>query len=255
MKTLRDSTDLATVPDSLPLSVSPGTAAGRRILLVEDDPDIAALLVVHLSDYGAELVHVADGVDALASALQERWDMLILDIGLPGIDGVAIARQLRRRDSVLPILMVTARGTEADRVQGLDAGADDYIVKPFSMAELVARVKALFRRSEASTRGIEQPAMVAGELVLDSNTQTVSVSGTTVELTCREFGLLAEFIGKPGKTFKRRELLENVWGTQYEGYQHTVNTHINRLRAKIEPDPANPRFILTVWGVGYRLDC
>ncbi len=227
----------------------------RRILLVEDDADIAALLVLHLSDYGAEIVHVADGVDALTSALQEQWDMLILDLGLPGIDGVVIARQIRRLDSAIPILMVTARGNEADRVQGLDAGADDYIVKPFSMAELVARVRALFRRSESGHRVFEQQAMVAGDLILDTNTQTVSVSGKAVELTCREFGLLAAFIGQPGKAFKRRELLESVWGTQYEGYQHTVNTHINRLRAKIEPDPANPKYILTVWGIGYRLDC
>lgn len=227
----------------------------RRILLVEDDADIAALLTVHLSDYGAELVHVADGVDALASALQEHWDMIILDLGLPGIDGVVIARQVRRHDPAIPILMVTARGSEADRVQGLDAGADDYIVKPFSMVELVARVRALFRRSEATARDLEQQVLVAGDLVLDANRRTVSVSGTTVELTSREFGLLAEFVRRPGKTFKRRELLENVWGTQYEGYRHTVNTHINRLRAKIEPDPANPRYILTVWGVGYRLDC
>ncbi|MGQ7848295.1 response regulator transcription factor [Granulosicoccus sp. 3-233] len=227
----------------------------RRILLVEDDADIAALLVVHLSDYGAEIVHVTDGVDALTYALQEQWDMLILDLGLPGIDGVVIARQIRRLDSAIPILMVTARGTEADRVQGLDAGADDYIVKPFSMAELVARVRALFRRSETSHRGLEQQALVAGDLILDANTRTVSVTGDTVELTCREFGLLAAFIAQPGKTFRRRELLESVWGTQYEGYQHTVNTHINRLRAKIEPDPANPRYILTVWGVGYRFNC
>ena len=245
----------STAPDSLLREESPALHPARRILLVEDDPDIAALLKVHLADYGAQVVHVDNGVDALSSALQGKWDMLILDLGLPGIDGVVIARQVRKHNPAIPILMVTARGSEAERVQGLDAGADDYVVKPFSMIELVARVRALFRRSDAAVRRIGEPVLVAGDLVLDSNTQTVNVSGSTVELTCREFTLLAEFVARPGKTFKRSELLENVWGTQYEGYRHTVNTHINRLRAKIEPDPATPRYILTVWGVGYRLDC
>lgn len=244
----------ADTPDSRS-SGSPASCPTRRILLVEDDADIAALLMVHLADSGVEVVHINDGFDALASALQERWDMLILDLGLPGIDGVVIARQVRRHDPAMPILMVTARGSEADRVEGLDAGADDYIVKPFSMIELVARVRALFRRVDATNRGQGQQVLVAGDLVLDANTQTVNVAGSIIELTSREFGLLAEFVSQPGKTFKRSELLENVWGTQYEGYRHTVNTHINRLRAKIEPDPATPTYILTVWGVGYRLDC
>lgn len=245
----------STVTDSLPRNGSPLLAPIRRILLVEDDPDIAALLTVHLSDYGAQVVHVDDGLDALSSALQGQWDMLILDLGLPGIDGVVIARQVRKHNPAIPILMVTARGSEAERVQGLDAGADDYVVKPFSMIELVARVRAMFRRYDAVVQDTGEAVWVAGDLVLDANTQSVDISGRSVELTCREFSLLAEFVGRPGKTFKRSELLENVWGTQYAGYRHTVNTHINRLRAKIEPDPANPRYILTVWGVGYRLVC
>lgn len=242
-------------PDSLPRVENPVLNSSRRILLIEDDHDIAALLKVHLSDYGAEVVHVDEGVDALGTALQGHWDMLILDLGLPGIDGVVIAQQVRRHDPAIPILMVTARGSEAERVQGLDAGADDYVVKPFSMIELVARVRALFRRSDATVRTPDEQVLVAGDLVLDTNMQTVHVAGRVVDLTCREFELLAEFARRPGRTFRRSELLENVWGTQYEGYRHTVNTHINRLRAKIEPDPATPRYILTVWGVGYRLDC
>lgn len=233
-----------------PLSLS-----SRRILLVEDDPDIARLIDLHLSDAGAQVDLVADGVDALSRALSEPWDMIILDLGLPGIDGMTLMRQVRRVFPALPVLMVTARGAEADRVEGLDAGADDYIVKPFSMMELVARVRAVIRRAESSVHAKPQSVLVAGELLLDTDQHTVSVAGRAVDLTAREFALLAEFVKFPGKVFRRSELLERVWGSSYEGYRHTVNTHINRLRIKIEADSANPKYIQTVWGVGYRLDC
>ena len=231
----------------------PSPLNSRHILLVEDDPDISKLLFLHLSDAGARVEQIADGVDALARVLQESWDMVILDLGLPGIDGMTIMGQIRRVYPSLPVLMVTARGAEADRVEGLDAGADDYMVKPFSMVELVARVRALIRRTELIAQMQRQPVLVAGDLILNMDTHQVSVAGRMVDLTAREFALLGEFVRYPGKVFSRSELLERVWGSSYEGYRHTVNTHINRLRAKLEPDSANPRYVQTVWGVGYRL--
>jgi DNA-binding response OmpR family regulator len=232
----------------------PCSLDSRRILLVEDDPDIARLIDLHLSDAGALVEQVADGVDALARALQAPWDLILLDIELPGIDGMTLMRQIRRVYPALPVLLVTARGAEADRVEGLDAGADDYIVKPFSMVELVARVRASIRRAESGIHLELQSVLVAGDLILNSDTHSVSVAGKKVDLTAREFALLGEFVKYPGKAFRRTELLERVWGSSYAGYRHTVNTHINRLRAKIEPDTANPTYIKTVWGVGYRLD-
>lgn len=228
--------------------------SSRRILVVEDDPDIARLIDLHLSDAGARVSVVADGIDGLARALREPWDMIILDLGLPGIDGMTLLRQIRRVFPALPVLMVTARGAEADRIEGLDAGADDYIVKPFSMMELVARVRAVIRRAESSVHIQRQSVLMAGDLFLDTDSHTVSVAGRAVVLTAREFALLGEFVKFPGKVFRRSDLLERVWGSSYEGYRHTVNTHINRLRSKIEPDSANPTYIQTVWGVGYRLD-
>lgn len=236
-------------------SILPGAdcCRGKRILLVEDDPDIAALLSLHVTDLGTCVTTIDDGVDALAAALREPWDMLILDLGLPGLDGLRLAEQVRRHAPGLPILMVTARGAESERVSGLDAGADDYIVKPFSMAELVARVRALFRRCDVARTAPERQMLIVGDLILDFDARTVSVSGHDIELTGREFGLLSTFMRSPGRTFSRSELLETVWGTSYAGYRHTVNTHINRLRAKIEPDPAAPCHVLTVRGLGYRL--
>ena len=246
-------------PDAVDFSVDIRQASqssllvSRHILLVEDDPDIAKLLNLHLSDAGADVEQVADGVEALARILQESWDMVILDLGLPGIDGMTIMGQFRRVYPSLPVLMVTARSAEADRVEGLDAGADDYIVKPFSMVELVARVRATIRRTDMISHTKRQPVLVAGDLILNMDTHQVTVAGRAVDLTAREFALLGEFVEYPGKVFSRSELLERVWGSSYEGYRHTVNTHINRLRAKMEPDSANPRYVQTVWGVGYRL--
>ena len=252
---MSDSTDAVDSAVAVRQASEPSLLNSKRILLVEDDPDIAKLLSLHLSDAGAHVVRVSDGIEALASVLQESWDMVILDLGLPGIDGMTIMGQIRRVYPSLPVLMVTARGAEADRVEGLDAGADDYIVKPFSMVELVARVRASIRRIESISHARQQPVLVAGDLILNMDTHQVSVAGKMVDLTVREFALLGELVRYPGKVFSRSELLERVWGSSYEGYRHTVNTHINRLRAKLEPDSANPRYVQTVWGVGYRLVC
>ncbi len=225
----------------------------KRILLIEDDGDIAALLSRHLNDSGAQVKHVTSGESGLELIGTSNWDLVILDLGLPGIDGIDVAAKIKQLRPSLPIMVVTARSSELDRVSGLDAGADDYVIKPFSMLELVARVRAVFRRLDNQEAKVSDRALVAGDLVLDLDTHAVLIHGKSIALTAREFGLLGEFVAHPGKVFRRGELLERVWGTQYEGYRHTVNTHINRLRAKIELDPHNPNYIQTVWGVGYKL--
>lgn len=242
-------------PDACSRSDSASLQGGaKRILLIEDDGDIAALLRRHLSDSGAQVEHVTNGEKGLDRVeADSRLDLVILDLGLPGIDGIDVAAKIKQLRPSLPIMVVTARSSELDRVSGLDAGADDYVIKPFSMLELVARVRAVFRRldnqvAQANTRGL-----VAGDLTLDVETHAVLINGKSIALTAREFGLLGEFVAHPGKVFRRGELLERVWGTQYEGYRHTVNTHINRLRAKIELDPHDPQYIQTIWGVGYKL--
>ncbi len=185
----------------------------------------------------------------------EGHDLIILDIMLPGIDGLEICRRVRARSDYTPILMLTARSSEVDRVLGLELGADDYLTKPFSILELVARVKALFRRMEAlqSTDADSGQAPIHfSELSIEPDKRSVLVRGEPITLTAKEFDLLLHFARQPGRVFTRGQLLDSVWGYGHEGYEHTVNSHINRLRSKIEEDPAAPRYILTVWGVGYR---
>lgn len=226
----------------------------RHILIIEDNRDLAEVVAVNLGDLGA--VEVAgDGRRGLAMARQRRYDLLILDLMLPGMEGLEICRTLRGAGAWPPVLMLTARSSEADRVLGLEVGADDYLVKPFSMRELVARVRALLRRVEALAEALEpcpEPILVRGDLAIDCARRQVSVGGRPVALTTREFDLLVQFARHPGRVYRRGQLLDQVWGYGYAGYEHTVNTHINRLRSKIEPDPSQPRFIQTVWGVGYR---
>lgn len=226
--------------------------APRRILVVEDDPDISALVELHLSDAGYEVELEADGQSGLDRALGQAFSLAILDIMLPGVDGLEICRRLRTEKPELPILMLTARSTELDRVLGLEMGADDYLTKPFSVRELVARVKAIFRRMEVFDTQPEPAVLAHGPVEIDADSRRVLVEGEPVELTAREFDLLIFFARHPGRVFTRGQLLDKVWGYTHEGYEHTVNTHINRLRRKLEADPSHPRFILTVWGVGYR---
>lgn len=225
----------------------------RHILLIEDEASIAELLSLHLSDASSEVTHVADGVRGLALAVQKRWDLIILDLGLPRCDGLDICQQVRELHPETPIVVVTARGSESDRIRGLEMGADDYVTKPFSVSELVARIKALMRRVDILSQSPRPDIITSGEISLDMLGHTAHVRGEPVQLTAREFNLLAHFARNPGRTFKRAELLEAVWGNSHDGYFHTVNTHINRLRAKIEADPTRPRFITTIWGVGYKL--
>ena len=228
----------------------------RSVLIIEDDPDIASLIAMHLGDAGFE-TEVANAGDAgLARFRDGGFDLVVLDLMLPGLDGLSVCREIRGGDRYTPILMLTAKATELDRVLGLELGADDYLTKPFSIPELIARVKALFRRIEAmSAAGSAPPAeevVEAGGLRIDIAKRRVEVDGEVVDLTAREFDLLLHFARHPGMVFSRVQLLDQVWGYSYEGYEHTVNTHINRLRAKIENDPGNPRFVKTVRGVGYR---
>ncbi|MFK7994837.1 MAG: response regulator transcription factor [Granulosicoccus sp.] len=225
----------------------------RRILIIEDEASIAELLRLHLQDANNEVIHVSDGVVGLTMAVQQRWDLVLLDLGLPRCDGLDICQRVRKLHPETPIVVVTARGSEADRIQGLDMGADDYVTKPFSVSELVARINALMRRVEVLSQAPKPDIITVGDITLDMRAHTAHIGGAYVQLTAREFVLLAHFARHPGRAFKRVELLEAVWGNSHDGYFHTVNSHINRLRAKIEVDPTRPRLITTVWGVGYKL--
>jgi two-component system OmpR family response regulator len=227
----------------------------RNVLVVEDDPHIAELLRMHLSDNGFSVVHAADGDSGLRHLHAGSWDALLLDIMLPGVDGLEICRQARAMPAYTPILIISARSSEVHRILGLELGADDYLAKPFSVLELVARVRAIVRRAEAMARTTASGATCIdlGNLSIDPLGRTVRVDGRRVDLTPREFDLLCFFARHPGRVFSRLDLLNQVWGYQHDGYEHTVNTHINRLRTKVEADAAEPRRILTVWGRGYKL--
>ncbi len=235
--------------------LSPPMDHPKRILIVEDDVDIANVLSLHLRDERYEVVHSADGNEGLRLLEQGNWDALILDLMLPGVDGLEICRRARAMARYTPIIITSARSSEVHRILGLELGADDYLAKPFSVLELVARVKALLRRVDALAKDLRVDAgsLVLGGLSIDPIAREATVDGRRIELTPREFDLLYFFARHPGKVFSRMDLLNAVWGYQHEGYEHTVNTHINRLRTKIEADPAQPGRILTVWGHGYKL--
>ena len=231
----------------------------RRVLVIEDDPDIGRLITLQLAELDCEARLVADGVSGLAEAQEGRYDLVVLDLMLPRLDGLQICRRLRAAEQHTPILMLTAKSSELDRVLGLELGADDYLTKPFSMLELAARLKGMFRRAEqlaaakvaAAAPQAKEMIEVAG-LSIDLQRHEARVGGRPVALTAKEFELLAHFARSPGRVFTRTQLLDQVWGYSHSGYEHTVNSHINRLRNKIERDPANPDFIQTVWGVGYK---
>lgn len=224
----------------------------KQILLVEDDSDIASLLRLNLEDEGYAITHEADGARALERIDQAHWDAVILDLMLPNVDGLEICRRIRQLTRYLPIIIISARSSETDRITGLETGADDYLAKPFSVQELIARIKALFRRQQAMGQAQTSGTISAHGLTLDPLARSVRLHGKEVDLTPREFELLWFFARHPGEVFSRLALLEQVWGYQHEGYEHTVNTHINRLRIKIEKDAAEPEIIRTVWGKGYK---
>jgi len=228
-----------------------------RILVAEDQADIRDLIVMNLQGAGYAVQSVADGAAALASQAEQASDLLLLDLMMPGLDGLEVLKALRARGRATPILLLTAKSTELDRVLGLELGADDYLTKPFSMAELLARVKALLRRAEllraAQASAAPATALRNGELEILPARREVRLAGAALELTALEFDLLHHFASHPGRVFSRAQLLDAVWGYSHEGYEHTVTTHINRLRGKLEADPMRPRFILTVRGAGYKM--
>ncbi|WP_435946184.1 response regulator transcription factor [Dryocola sp. BD586] len=226
----------------------------KKLLIVEDDENIAELLQLHLRKEGFDITHAADGNAGMEKLRQGGWDALILDLMLPGVDGLEICRFARTMTRYTPIVIISARSGETQRVLGLELGADDYLPKPFSMLELVARVKALFRRQEAMSRNLRLDAGVLtfDNLSIDPLARIVQLNQQAVDLTPREFDLLYFFARNPETVFSRLNLLNEVWGYEHEGYEHTVNTHINRLRIKIEDNPAEPNFIRTVWGKGYK---
>jgi len=228
----------------------------KQVVIVEDDKDIAELVSLHLEDFQCETRHFANGLEAFTYlSAGDKADLIVLDVNLPGMNGLEICRKLRGLGSHVPILMLTARSEEIDKVLGLETGADDYLTKPFSVRELAARVKALLRRVEFDTKSEANPKIISYKgLQIDIGKRKVSLEGERMELTPKEFDLLTLLISNPGVTFDRKELLDKVWSHDYEGYEHTVNSHINRLRAKIEKDPNNPVYVLTSWGVGYRFN-
>ena len=227
----------------------------RNVLVIEDQKDIAHLVRLHLLDLPCKVELAFDGQSGLAAAEKKSFDLVVLDLMLPGMDGLEVCRQLRSRPVYTPIMMLTAKAAEFDRVLGLEMGADDYLTKPFSIRELVARVKALFRRVEhlQSTPAEPEETIEHGSLRVDVGTRDVRVGGDSVSLTSKEFDLLLHFLRNPGRVYTRLQLLDTVWGYGYDGYEHNVNCHINRLRAKVEQDQARPQIILTVRGVGYKL--
>ncbi|MDN5865275.1 MAG: response regulator transcription factor [Gammaproteobacteria bacterium] len=225
----------------------------QSIVCVEDDPDIGRLLVGLLGDAGYPVQWVTSGKQAL-----EHWrgaSLVLLDLMLPDLDGLEVCREIRARDSSLPLIMLTAKAGARDVIHGLEIGADDYITKPFDGEILLARVAALLRRHEMQQQTDDSASdapLRCGDLVLDIEAHRASLLGKPLMLTAKEFALLGFFVRHPGRTFTRGDLLDAVWGMEFDGFDHTVNTHINRLRSKIEDDPSNPRYIHTVWGVGYR---
>lgn len=227
------------------------------LLIAEDQADIRELLALNLRQAGYDVTAVADGAAALAAQLEQPRDLLVLDLMMPGLDGLEVCKALRGRGSAAPILMLTAKSTELDRVLGLELGADDYLTKPFSLPELLARVKALLRRSELIRRAQAQaPAgdsLRNGELQVLPAKREVRLRGQLLDLTALEFDLLLHFARHPGQVFSRGQLLDSVWGYSHDGYEHTVTSHINRLRAKMERDPMRPEFILTLRGAGYKM--
>jgi len=227
----------------------------RRVLIVEDDRDIAELLALHLVPLECTVRRAHEGAEGLALARRAGdWALIVLDLQLPGVDGLEICRQVRQQSAHTPILMLTARAGESERVLGLETGADDYLTKPFSVVEFAARVKALLRRAELLVlpAGIGLRTVRVGDLHIDLDSRLARRGAQHLDLTSREFELLAFLMQRPGRVYSRAQLLDQVWGTTYDTYEHTVNSHINRLRAKVETDASQPQYIRTVWGTGYR---
>jgi len=227
----------------------------KNVLVVEDDSSISDLIEIHLKDLNCNIIKEFDGKDGLELAVKNNYDLIVLDIMLPNVDGLQICKEVRKKENYTPILMLTSKSEELDKVLGLEVGADDYLTKPFGIREFIARVKAIFRRTEALLKETDNKSDIAiGDIVIEISKRRVLLKGDRLELTPKEFDLLLLLASHPGKTYTREQLLNLLWGYQYNGYEHTVNSHINRLRSKIENDLSNPTYILTSWGVGYRFN-
>lgn len=231
----------------------------NHIVIVEDDESIAEMLTFHMQGQGHQVTHFADGEIAHQQLLLNDYDLVLLDIMLPNCNGLDICKELRQSKPQIPILMLTSLDGEADRVIGLELGADDYLTKPFSMRECIARVKALLRRAQFTS--VEAPVVTAqderlssGELTLDAGSRVVTLAERTIELTAREFDLLFFLAQHSGRVYSRSQLLDAIWGYSHDGYEHTINTHINRLRNKLKRGAGQADFIQTVWGVGYKFE-
>jgi len=227
----------------------------KNVLVVEDNEDIARLIHMHLADMDCHTTITTDGLSAIYEICQHSFDLVILDLMLPNVDGLEVCRRIRKQSRYTPVLMLTSKSSELDRITGLDAGADDYVTKPFSIRELTARVKAQFRRVDATQNTDQhQHLLKYGDLSIETEKRQVSIGDRLIDLTAKEYDLLLKFCTNPGKVFSRLQLLDSVWGYGHDGYEHTVNSHINRLRNKIETMPAQPEYVLTVWGVGYKFN-
>jgi len=228
-----------------------------KVLLIEDDPHIGELVSIHLKDLNCEVEVSADGREGYEKACSGNYSLIILDLMLPGMDGLEVCRQLRADKVNTHILMLTAKSEEIDKVLGLETGADDYLTKPFSIREFIARVKAILRRLKTLNGDSDSKSeenLSIENLAIDLIKRKVLLNETKLDLTPKEFDLLVLLVSKPGRVYSRNDLLDKVWGYSFNGYEHTVNSHINRLRAKIEPDINNPKYILTSWGVGYKFN-
>lgn len=227
----------------------------KNVLIVEDNKDIANLIQMHLADSGCQAVISEDGLSAVEETKKSDFDLVILDLMLPKLDGLDVCRCIRKQSRYTPILMLTSKSSELDRVIGLEVGADDYVTKPFSIRELLARVKSQFRRAEATHTSVEPTYELSfRDLSINPDNRRVLLGDRNIDLTAKEFDLLYRFAQNPGHVYSRSQLLDKIWGYGHEGYEHTVNSHINRLRSKIETNPAKPDYIITVWGVGYKFN-
>lgn len=226
----------------------------KKILLAEDDPEIRELLKLHFNTQLYNLTASATGKDALQQITHDKFDLIILDITLPDINGMELCKKFRENNGHTPIMMLTCRGEETDKVLALELGADDYVTKPFGILELMARTKALLRRAEQThaEKTDQKEKIVFKDLIIEISKRKATVKGERMELTNKEFDLLALLATNPGKTFSRHELLELIWGVAFAGYEHTITSHIKRLRIKMESNLQNPEYILTAWGTGYR---
>jgi len=232
------------------------TDKSKRVLVIEDDKSIAELVHIHLNDLDCDVVWKSDGKEGLLEGIENSYDLIVLDLTLPGKDGLEVSKSLRAEKVRSPILMLTSKSEEIDKVLGLESGADDYMTKPFSVREFVARVKAIFRRTQLDQEkdGQEDLLIRIGEMVLEVNKRKLTMGSERIELTPKEFDLLTLLAKNPGVSYSRERILNLIWGFEFEGFEHTVNSHINRLRAKMEVDMSKPQYILTTWGVGYRFN-